>query len=184
MKICGKLCKILVNMYPEIYADYVKSDNNKKLLYVELKKALYETLMASLHYYNKWVQDIRSIGYELNCYDLCVANKTVQGKQHTLRWHVDDQMMSHEDPEVNKEFIKWIKTKYESDIGLIKEKTGNKHDYLGMQFIHNEDGSVKITMRDYVNKTIEEYIKNTKETLPKRNMTTPANQHLFEIREN
>ncbi len=53
-----------------------------------------------------------------------------------------------------------------------------------MQFIYNKDGSIKITMKDYVNKTIEEYIKDTGETLPKRNMTTPANQHLFEIREN
>ncbi len=77
MKIPGKLCKILVNMYRKIYADYVKSDNNKITLYADLKKVLYGTLLASLHYYNKWVQDIKSIGYELNYYDLCVANKTV-----------------------------------------------------------------------------------------------------------
>ncbi len=183
MKIGGKLCKILVNMYPEIYANYVKRNKNEITLYVELQKALYGTLTASLHYYNKWVRDIMSIGYELNCYDPCVANKIIRGKQHTLRWHVDDVMMSHEDPEVNKEFIEWIKSKYESNIGLIKEKTGKEHDYLGMKFIYEENGSVKITMRDYVNKIIEEYIEDTGETLPKKNMTTPANQHLFKIRD-
>ena len=88
-------------MYPEIYANYAKHDKNGITLYVELKKALYGTLTASIHYYNKWVQDIRSIGYKLNCCGPCVANKTIQGKQHTLKWHMDDIIMSPEDEQVN-----------------------------------------------------------------------------------
>ncbi len=53
MKICGKLCKILVNMFLEIYAEYVKCDKRGITLYMELQKALYGTLTARLHYYSK-----------------------------------------------------------------------------------------------------------------------------------
>ncbi len=35
------------------------------------------------------------MGFEINPYDLCVANKTANGTQMTIRWHVDDFMISH-----------------------------------------------------------------------------------------
>ncbi len=34
-------------------------------------------------------------GFEINPYDPCIANKMVNGSQMTIRWHVDDLMMSH-----------------------------------------------------------------------------------------
>ena len=43
-------------------------------------------------------------GYEFNPYDQCVANKMIQGKQHTVRFHVDDLMDSHVNPKVNDDF--------------------------------------------------------------------------------
>ena len=70
-------------------------------------KALYGTLTASLYYYHKWTKDLKSAGYELNPYNACVANKTINGKQHTVRWHVDDVMALHVDPKVNDKFVKW-----------------------------------------------------------------------------
>jgi hypothetical protein len=36
-------------------------------------------------------------GFELNPYDFCVANKTINGKQCTILWHVDDLKISHVD---------------------------------------------------------------------------------------
>ena len=35
------------------------------------------------------------IGFKLNPYDPCVANKIVHGKQLTIAWHVDDLKVSH-----------------------------------------------------------------------------------------
>ena len=67
-------------------------------------KALYGMLIASLLYYKMFVRDIKSIGFELNPYDPCVANRTVNGKQHTITFHVDDIKSSHVDPKVNDEF--------------------------------------------------------------------------------
>ena len=40
------------------------------------------------------------MGLELNPYDLCVANKIINGKQCTSFWHVDDNKISHKDPAV------------------------------------------------------------------------------------
>ena len=80
MRIKGRLCKLLVNMFPEVYQDYVIYEKGVMTLYVQLMKALYGTLQASLLYYQKWVNDITEIGFELNPYDPCVANRIVNRK--------------------------------------------------------------------------------------------------------
>ena len=44
--------------------------------------------------------------FELNPYDLCIANKIVNGKQCTIIWYVDDNKISHVDPAVVDGIIK------------------------------------------------------------------------------
>ena len=51
MKIRGALVDMLVKMSPEIYKDYIVYENNKKVLYVQLLKALYYMMKASVLYY-------------------------------------------------------------------------------------------------------------------------------------
>ena len=51
-------------------------------------------------FYQKFVGDLMIIGFELNPYNPCVANKTINGKQLTLVWHVDDIMASHVEAKV------------------------------------------------------------------------------------
>ena len=43
-----------------------------------------------------------------NPHGACVANKTVNKKQQTIRFHVDDVMSSHVDAKVNDDFKKWL----------------------------------------------------------------------------
>jgi len=47
-------------------------------------------MVSSLLYYKKFRKDIESIGFEVNPYDMCVANRMIKGKKHTITWHVDD----------------------------------------------------------------------------------------------
>jgi len=111
-------------------------------------KALYGMLVASLLYYKKFRKDIEGIGYEINPYDPCVGNKTVNGKQHTLVWHVDDVKASHVDKKVNDDFHKWCESKYGSaETGHVTVTRGKKHDYLFMIFDYTEPGKLKIDMR-------------------------------------
>jgi len=47
-------------------------------------------MVSSLLYYKRFRKDIESIGFEVNPYDMCVANQIIDGKHHTITWHVDD----------------------------------------------------------------------------------------------
>lgn len=108
MKIRGELVDLLLDLCPGVYDEFVVTSRNAKVLYVRMLKALYGMLVSSVLYYRKFKSDIKSIGYEVNPYDACVANKVVNGSQHTITWHVDDLKSSHKDKRVNDDFAKWI----------------------------------------------------------------------------
>ena len=131
MKIRGPLVDMLLELSPETYQGYVVYEGKSKVLYVMMVMALYGMLQSSLLYYKKFRKDIESIGFKVNPYDPCVANRMINGKQHTITWHVDDLKSSHVDPKVNDDFFEWLKMKYASDeIGEVKAVRGHRHDYL------------------------------------------------------
>jgi hypothetical protein len=54
-----------------------------------------------------------------------VANCVVNGKQHTVTWHLDVFKSSHVDEKLNDQFVDWLKEKYGSDkIGEVKATRG------------------------------------------------------------
>ena len=94
-----KMVKLLVKLQPELYRKYViTSKNGEPMLYVKLLKALYGLLRSALLFYKKLAGDLVNMGFEINPYDPCVANKEVNGSQMTVTWHVDDLKVSHKDP--------------------------------------------------------------------------------------
>jgi hypothetical protein len=133
MKIRGELVNILTEICPGVYDDYVIYEGKHKVLYVRMMKALYGMMIASILYYKKFRKDIKEIGFEINPYDICVANIIIDGKQQTVTWHVDDLKSSHMNKKVNDEFHNWCENKYGSDkAGHVKVTQGDKHDYLAM----------------------------------------------------
>ena len=125
---------------------------------------------------------MRSGGFKTNPYDFYVANKSINGKQCTIRWHVDDIKISHEDPEVVTTILGLIDARYGQEIvgGKCAPFTitrGKIHDYLGMTLDFTEDGIVKIDMREYVEKALGEMPDEMDGTA-----TTPAASHLFQMR--
>ncbi len=48
VKLEGQMAELLVRLEPKLYRKYVQLERGKSVLYVELKKALYGTLRASL----------------------------------------------------------------------------------------------------------------------------------------
>ena len=131
MKIRGVLVDWLVEFDPAAYSPYVVYENGKKVLYVEILRALYGMLIASLTWYRKLRADLEEIGFVFNAYDGCVANQLVKGKQQTIRFQVEDILSSHLDPEVNSEFYQWCMSKY-GGLKSVKLKRGKVHDFLGM----------------------------------------------------
>ena len=70
----------LVIIAPEAYKDYVNQhQNGRKSLYVTLDKAMFGALRAALIFWKNLVALLIKLGFELNLYDPCVANKLVNG---------------------------------------------------------------------------------------------------------
>jgi hypothetical protein len=114
MKIRGQVVDIVLELCPGVYDDYVIDEGKNKIIYVRMLKALYGMLISSILYYKKFRKDIESIGFEVNPYDICVANPKVNGKQ-TVTWYVDDLKSSHVDSRVNDNFAQWCEKTYGSD---------------------------------------------------------------------
>jgi hypothetical protein len=158
MKIRGQLVDILLELCPGVYDDYVIIEGKHKILYVRMLKALYGMLISSILYYKKFRKDIESIGFEVNPYDICVANRKVNGKQQTVTWHVDDLKSSHVDSRVNDNFAQWCKKTYGSDdLGHVKVVRGKVHNYLGMILDFTDSGAMKVDMVYYIKGMFEEF---------------------------
>ena len=85
--------------------------------------------------------DLLSIGFTIP-YDPCVANKTINGKQLTVCWHMDDLFLGHEDPHVVTNFLDWLAKRYDTANKKINVIRGHQHDYLGMNLDFSQQGSV------------------------------------------
>ena len=114
---------MLVQLSPEIYGPYVVFEKQRRVIYVQVLKAIYGMLQAALLWYNKFRQELEKEGFEFNPYDPCVGNRTKNGSQHTIRFHVDDVMSSHINPKVNDDFDKWLQAKY-GEHGKVKAHRG------------------------------------------------------------
>jgi len=181
MKIRGQLVDILVEMCPEIYAPYVvhEGKHKQKVLYVRMLKALYGMLISSVLYYKKFRKDIESVGFKVNPYDICVANRTVNGKQHTVTWHIDDLKSSHVDPKVNDDFHAWCEKMYGGESGKVKVVRGKEHDYLAMILDYSQEGALKVNMKYYIDAMIKEFPHEIK-----ANTTTPWTERLLKVDKN
>jgi hypothetical protein len=95
-KIRGILVDILVEIAPDVYKSYVSKDKKgSKQLLVQYQNALYVTMVTSLLYYWKSIKSLTDIDFVINPYDMCIANKLIEGEHMTICVHVDDCKLSH-----------------------------------------------------------------------------------------
>ena len=151
-------------------------------MYVRLPNALYGIMKAALLFYLRFVKDLTSVGFELNPYDPCVANKILQGTQMTIVWHVDDLKVSHRKASALNKMIKWLKRTYQrvfhDGSGEMSISLGKIHQYLGMTIDFSVPGQVIVTMIPYVKEIIQQFEQYDKTKL---NANTPAAEHLFKV---
>ena len=180
MRINGLLVEYLDKLFPGEYNEYIINQNNTKILYVEMEKALYGMMLSSLLFYKHFRKDLESIGFVVNPYDICVANRKINGHQQTITWHVDDVKASHKSPHVNQEFYKWCEKKYGSELnGHVKMVSGKIHDYLAMKLDYSNKGKLKVDMKEYVKEMIKDYPSKTRE-----NIECPWSTKLFNVNDN
>jgi hypothetical protein len=145
------------------------------VLYLELLKALHGCVQSALLWYELFSSTLQGMGFELNPYDACVANKVIDGKQCTIVWHVDDTKISHEDNKA----VSHVIQKIEARFGEMAVTRGKEHVFLGMNITFHNDGTASIVMKDYIKEAIAHFGEDIT-----RFATTPAKRNLFEIKEN
>ena len=85
MRVKGLVAKMLVAVEPMLYRKYIVY-NNKGCpeLYVIVQKALYGMMRSALLFYRHLVKHLKQMGFKLNPYDPCVANRMVNGSQQMV----------------------------------------------------------------------------------------------------
>ena len=111
-------------------------------------------MKSPLIFHLKFVESLTSIGFVLNPYDSCGANKIVDRHQLTVVWHVDDLKISHQNENVVMRMITWLRKTYEvlfdDGNGTMTVHRGKIHEYLGMSLDFTTDGQVQVTMFNYI----------------------------------
>ena len=134
------MCKV----NPE-WEKYVTMENGKKKLYLRLNKALYGCIRSAMLWYNLFRETLEEMGFEINPYDPCVANKMINGKQCTIMWYVDDLKVSHMSRKAVVEILRAIKARFHGDLTIT---LGKEHTYLGMKITFPDDGKVEIRISE------------------------------------
>jgi hypothetical protein len=107
---------------------FVCYESERKVLYLELLKALYGCVQSALLWCKLFSGTLKGMCFELNPYDTCVANKTTDGKQCTIAWYLDDTKISHVDDNVVSQVIEKIEDRFrEMTVMRRKERV-----FLGM----------------------------------------------------
>ena len=133
MKITGVLVELSIKKAPHTHEGFIALEHGKKVMCLNALAAIYGISESASLWHRKLREDLEQQGFKFNACNACVANRIVEGKQHVVRFHVDNLMSSHEDSKVNNEFYKWLNKKCGKH-DKVKATRGPDHDYLGMTF--------------------------------------------------
>ena len=109
VKVTGKSVDVLCETNPQ-YKEDIVYEYGKAVIYLRLNKALYGCLKSAMLWYNLFSETLEGLGFIINPYDQCVANKVIDGRQCTIAWYVDDLKISHVSELVVKKFYNILKT--------------------------------------------------------------------------
>ena len=149
-------------------------ERGKKVLYLVLRKALYGCLKSALLWYELYVSILKDLGFKLNQYDNCVANKIIRGKQCSIGFWVDDNFASHAEQEVLDDIVE----KLERRVGKMTVSRGDTHVFLGMKITMNNNATLSICMQEYVQEALDAFPDNLK-----NKASSPARANLFTVNE-
>ena len=83
MVLRGKFVDIMCEVDPTC-REYVAEVNGKKVLYLKVLRALYGCIESAMLWYDLYSATLEGLGFKINPYDRCVANKVINGSQCTV----------------------------------------------------------------------------------------------------
>ena len=104
MHLTGQIIDIMCDANND-FKQHMVVEGKQKVLYVQLLKALYGCVKSALLWYHLYTGVLKDMGFTLNPYDLCVANKEINRNQCTVAFYVDNNIISHKDPSVVSDII-------------------------------------------------------------------------------
>ena len=173
LKLKGKFVSIMCEINPE-YKQFVRTEGKTNVLYLSVLRALYGCIESALQWYMLFKSTLENEGFVLNPYDLCVANKIIDGKQCTIAWYVDDNKISHVDTNV----VTNILEKMREHFGDIKIYRGNSHIFLGIGIVLRDDRKFEVEMKDQLLEAVEMFGEEITGVVK-----SPAQHHLFTVDE-
>ena len=151
MKFRGQFAEIMCKVNPE-HKKNLTIEKGKKILYVRVVRAIYGCIESAMLWYNLYVSTLKELGFSLNPYDKCVANKVVNGSQCTMTWYVDDNKLLHKDPRVVDSILKEMTNRF----GELTTTRGDEHVFLGMKLkIDRRSKTFTVDMKDQIEEMIQ-----------------------------
>ena len=175
LKLVGDFVDIMCKVNPE-HKKNVTYEKGRKVLYMEVLQAIYGCIESALRWYELFSETLVKEGWEINPYDKCVANRMINDKQCTIVWYVDDNKVSHEDPEIVTEVMDLMKRHF-GDLTITR---GNKHRFLGMNIALHPHQKIEIEMKDQLQKAIDMFEQNDGKEVTEQ-VTSPATRRLREV---
>ena len=105
-------------------------ENGNKVLYLEVLRAIYGILVASLSWYRKLRKELEEFGFKFNPHGSRVVNCTHNSQQQTVHFHVHDLLCSCVDEHTNENLFNWFR-KHHGKPKPIMVTGGSKHEFLG-----------------------------------------------------
>ena len=176
VRFTGEMVNMLLQIDSEMYKDYVMMEKGEQVMYMELLKTLYGTLRAARLFWQKLSKQLIDVwGFTPNKYDDCMVNKTINGHQMTVVWHVDNLKVSHVEVKEVDKFIRQMEEVFGADAPLSVSR-GKTHGYLGMSLDFHTKGEVQIDMQHYIDMMLQDAPEDMEGI-----SNTPAAVHLFKM---
>jgi hypothetical protein len=136
----------------EIDSSYESCRDSKGCVLVHLNRAIYGLVTSSYRWFETLCAFLVEQGYVPNAYDPCVYNKTIDGVQCTVGFHVDDLLITCINESAIDALTEAIKTRF----GGLTIHSGKVHNYVGGVFDFTVDGEVSISMPHYTKRLVED----------------------------
>jgi hypothetical protein len=162
MKLEGVMAEVIIKIDPKLYTKVVAKEKRQGRYICHLNQGtIWNAARSTALFWQNLSTKLKKWGFETNSYNFCIANKTINGKQCTVVWHVDDLKIYHVDAKGVTSILNLLDAKYGQEIvggeqAALTINRGRIHDYLGMTLDYSEPGYIKLNMVDYVNKILKE----------------------------
>ena len=167
-----RLDRTMSELIIRLRCDYANFADPKGCITVVLDRALYGCVESAALWYENLRETMSTLGYERNRYEICVFNRRDKdGTQCTATVHVDDLFITSTSVDMIDHLTEGLRTRY----GEITKTQGTILNYLGMTFDLSQPGEARVSMKGYVEDTLE----SCQATGGAR---TPATDGLFEVR--